>query len=771
MKLNRLFVIVVLFFITAAGNVLLSATLEGTVLDPSGKVVPGVSVNLIRALVVIGECRTNASGVYKFENLQAGNYQISANTRGLSSQSIAVNVSGESTKQDINLKLSAVESQVVVSASMSAALVPEIGSSVSLVSGQEISDRGAQNAFEILRGIPGLEVSQTGRKGGVTGVYIRGGESKYNLIMVDGIAMNEFGGNFDMASLPADGIERVELIRGPQSALYGSNAVTGVINIVTHHGEGPPRFTALAEGGSYSTRRFATGGSGLTGGLSWAYNLSRLDSEGVVQNDKYRNQSALLNLGYKQGNHRQFDFSFVGNANSNGAPGPYGSDPNDFVPNQDPLDPNSPGVTDRVSRGKQNLFGYKLGYVEQLASRLRQVTTVSFATNDLYYHSYYWGFTSDSTSENLRGTFNTRSEIQISNNDTLTAGFEFNKEQIKNTYISDAYAPFTLSRASFAYFAENRWSPTSRLFLVSGVRIDNLRTGVLPTNEYSRPFIPKNSIVQVNPKISASYLAYEGDSADGYNGARIHGSFGTGIRPPDGFELAFTDNPALKPEKNISFDAGVEQRLFSSRFVLDTTYFFNRFDDQIVTSGSINNDNNPELHMNYMSENIKNARAQGLEITFKLQPLSSLELGGGYTFDKTEILALDGSSSTIDFFTVGQQLLRRPRHAGSYNITWRYKRLTLNTNASIRGAVLDVDPSNGLYACSMTDEDGNPLKCIFENKGYTRVDAGFSYRLPRGVELYGRVYNLLNKKYEETFGYPALGANFMAGMKFAFPAE
>ena len=125
---------------------------------------------------------------------------------------------------------------------------PQIGSSVSLISKQEIEDRGAQNALEVIRGIPGIEVSQAGRRGGVTGVYIRGGESKYNAVMVDGIPLNEFGGSFDMASLPADGIERVEITRGPQSALYGSNAVTGVINIISRRGEGRAKFHGTGRG-------------------------------------------------------------------------------------------------------------------------------------------------------------------------------------------------------------------------------------------------------------------------------------------------------------------------------------------------------------------------------------------------------------------------------------------------------------------------------------------------------------------------------------------
>ena len=180
------------------------------------------------------------------------------------------------------------------------------------------------------------------------------------------------------------------------------------------------------------------------------------------------------------------DFHFFGNANDAGAPGPYGSDPNSLFT----------GI-DTESRGKQNLFGYQFGYNEQISGRVRQVTVASLATNDTFYHSV-WG---DSDTSNLRGIFNTRSEITVSNTDTLAAGFEFNREQTRQTYISDSQAnPFLLPRTSLAYFVENRWSPSNRLFLITGVRLDNLRTHSLPPDAWgSRPFIPATSLVKVNP--------------------------------------------------------------------------------------------------------------------------------------------------------------------------------------------------------------------------------------------------------------------------------
>jgi outer membrane cobalamin receptor len=725
----------------ALPSALAAGTLAGIVTDPDGKAVPDARVSLLRSLVVVGERQTDAEGAYRFEGLDDGSYRLTAEAPGLAAAPVEAAVAGDATEtRNLRLRLSAMTTQVVVSSSLGGALLPQVGSSVSLVTDRDLEDRAAQNAYESLRGIPGVEVNQTGRRGGVTGVFIRGGESKYNSVMVDGVPMNDFGGGMDMASLPADGIERVESTRGPQSARYGANAVTGGINIVRRRGEGAPEFPARAAGGSYSTRRFATGGSGLAGGFSWAYNLSRLDSDGVVANDHYRNQSAFLNLGYRQGGRRQLEFSFFGNANDAGAPGAYGSDPGGTNPDH---------AVDTVSRGKQNLFGYRLGYTEQLSSRVRQVTSASLTTNDLYYIST-WG---DYGAENLRGLFNTRTEILLGDTASLAAGFEFNREQTKHSYITDAqFAPFLLPRTSLAYFAEGRWSPTARLHLIGGLRIDHLRTSRIPSDGWTRPAIPASTVVQANPRVSAAYLAREEGGGGAFGSTRVHGSFGTGIRPPDGFELAFTDNPELQPERNISFDAGVEQALFDSRAIVDVTYFLNRFRDQIVTlGGSLAN------LSEYTSDNLKNSRAQGLEFTLRLRPVHSLELTGAYTFLDTDVLALDGSSEANAPYTVGQPLLRRPRHSGSYGVTWNYRRLTLNTTAYIRGETLDVEPAFG--------------QPFFANPGYVRADAGFAYRLFGGVEVYGRLNNLLNRKYEENLGYPALRLNFMAGMKFRIPSE
>ena len=731
-----------IFFVVCGAR---AATLQGTVFDPTGRVVPGARVTILQPLAPLDERQTDAKGAYKFEGLRSGSYRLVASAPGLSTSTLDVEVGEIQTRTvDLHLELSAVEQHVVVSASLGGALVPQIGSSVTVVSQQEIDDRGAQSALEVLRGVPGVEVNQSGRRGGVTGVFIRGGDSNYNLVMLDGIQLNQFGGGFDFASLPADGVDHVEVTRGPESALYGSNAVTGVINIVTRQGEGPPRFSVQAEGGSFTTRRFSTGGSGLTRGLNWGFDVSRLDSGGLVANDQYRSQSAFLSLGYHRSPRRRVDFHFFGNANDAGAPGPYGSDPDGLFA----------GI-DLISRDKQNMFGWEGRYSEQFTSRFRQVTTGSVSTNDSYFRSPY----GDSYSNNLRGVLNTRSEVAVSNKDFFVAGFEYNREQIKNTYIAGSNgSPLLLPRTSLAYFVENRWSPSSRLYVIAGFRADDLRTHALPPDAYgSRPLLPATSLTKLNPRVSAAYMLHK--SVGGWlDGTRLHGSFGTGIRAADGFELAFTNNPHLKPERSISFDSGLEQRFFAGKAVLDVTYFNNHFEDQIVTlGGSLTN------LSTFVSDNLGNSRAQGMEVVFQIHPIRSLQMSAEYTLDSTAILALTGSTQVTAPFHVGQELFRRPRNSGAYNLTWRHGRLMLNTNAYIRGPVLDIEPNLGAYACVLG------MQCLFTNPHYIRADGGFSYRLPRGVEIYGRLDNFLNRKYEEVFGYPSLPFNFLAGVRLSFP--
>ena len=723
-----------------------AATLDGKVNDPAGQPVARAEVTLIPSLGFTRKRQTDEQGGFRFENLRKGRYTLLANIPSFATARAEVSLDTTESKQvELQLVLSAVREEVVVSASHIETTSLQSGSALTLISRNEIEERGALAVQDVLHAVPGVAANQTGRRGGVTGVFIRGGESDFNLVLIDGIPMNQFGGAFDYGALPSDPVERVEVIRGPQSALYGSNAVGGVVNVLTRRPQAPTRFTGRAEGGSFTTRRLATGASGLWDRLGWAYDLSRLDTGGLVENDNYRNQNASLDLSYHSGTTRRMNFHFVGNAYHLGRPGAYGSDPNGTFPGPD-----------TTSRDKNNFFGYRVGYEEEFSHRFRQVANASFADNDFFFVSGFGDF----FLKNFRAVVNTHSEWALASSDFLVFGFEYSREQTRSTFIADtSLVPFLLPRASYAPFIENRWIFRNRLFFNAGARIDHFRTRSLPERSAGFPAIAESILTQVNPRLSSAYLLRKGAPASGFGGTRLHASFGTGIRLADSFELTFTDNAQLKPERTASFDVGVEQRLAKDRLMLDATYFFNRFDDLIVSSGSF-----PHLS-SFQTDNIANSRAQGLEVSFHLRPSGTLRVQGNYTFLDSEILDLERADFAPFPFAAGQPLLRRPRHSGSTLITWRRGRWMLTTGSYLRGSVLDVEPNLGTFACVLG------LECLFANQGYVRLDGGFSYALPGGMEIYGRLHNFLNQKYEESFGFPALPLNFLAGVKFTFSKE
>ena len=323
--------------------------IRGTIYDPRGGVVAHARVDLLQSMIAVAHTETDARGKYSFSQLSAGTYLVAANAPGLTSTSSPFELSnGKEVTLDLHLALSAVQEQVVVSSSLGGVLEPQIGSSVTVVNKQQIQNEGVETLADALRNVPGVDINRTGQLGAVTSAFVRGGDSNYNLVMIDGIPMNDFGGGFDLAPLPTSGVERVEITRGPESALYGENAIGSVINVVSETGEGSPHFSLTGEGGSYDTYNLATGGAGLNHGIDWAYDLSRLSTQGPVMDDSYRNQTSFVTLGYSQNPRRQLVLHFFGDAGREENPGPWGSDPDDLYP----------GIAASVLLQKQDLFGY-----------------------------------------------------------------------------------------------------------------------------------------------------------------------------------------------------------------------------------------------------------------------------------------------------------------------------------------------------------------------------------------------------------------------------
>jgi outer membrane receptor protein involved in Fe transport len=266
-----------------------------------------------------------------------------------------------------------------------------------------------------------------------------------------------------------------------------------------------------------------------------------------------------------------------------------------------------------------------------------------------------------------------------------------------------------------------------------------------------RPALPADRVFSVNPRIAASYFARTSAESAG-NWTRLHGSAGTGIRPPDALEMAFTDNAGLRPERNRSVDAGVEQSVLGGRLVIDATAFVNRYEDLIVAVGGPIKD-----YSRFWTDNISNARARGVESSATLRTRLGLEVRASYTWLDTAILAVDRSPRVAPPpFNVGDPLVRRPRHQASVDIVWTRGSLTAHAQMGGRSRMLDVEPSWGaLYGG------------LFSTPGFAVANAGAQWTVAPGVALVARIDNLLNRHYEAVLGYPAPRRSFSVGVRVA----
>jgi outer membrane receptor protein involved in Fe transport len=537
---------------------------------------------------------------------------------------------------------------VVVSAGFVPLTRSATGAALTVLDETELRTRQLESTVDALRSVPGFTTSRSGGRGAVTSIFPRGGESDFTLVLVDGIRLNDMGGSYDAAHLPLFDLDRIEVVRGPQSAVYGSDAVGGVVQMVTRRG-GPLRATGQYEAGSFGTWRGSGAVSGTTGRLRWGGGAERLSSDGftgvapgtgeIVSNDDYQRTDATASLGYQAARFDLTGLVRLGH-DERGVPGPYGSDPNDTYA----------GV-DRVSRGDNDTIAAGASGTWRLQPALQVRGAFSFADRDSTFLSVYTPDTPTSSGNRMRSG---RGQVDGAVAGlSWSAGGEYMRERARSTFISgldDQEIP--VDRTQFGAFGEGRFE-RGPFSLQGGVRFEQVVRAALEGNRSvfsPRPPFPEDTISVVNPRVSVSWRAMGSDAS----WLRVHGNAGTGMRAPGAFEIAFTDNPGLEPERTASLDAGVETGWLGGRLVVDALYFRNDYDDLIVTVGRIAGTTS------YLSDNISNARAQGVETTVSVRPLAALSIRGGYLFLDTEILANDGRSDAPTPFAVGDALLRRP---------------------------------------------------------------------------------------------------------------
>jgi outer membrane cobalamin receptor len=725
-----------------------ASPITGRVVDESGRPVPGVKVFASAGAASAASAETDNDGRFTLQPLGDGRVTVHVAHDGFRAE--AVTVDSTASPRDLGtltLRVSAISDSIVVSANQVEVPLSEATASVTVIDGGDLESRQLHSVADALRSVPGMTVVSTGGLGATTGVFPRGGESNYSLVVIDGVPANAFGGDFDFGHLPTANVERIEIVRGPQSALFGSNAIGSVVRIVSHRG-GAPSGLFQAEGGRYGTSRVAASSSGSVGALEWGGSFDQLLSDGmngestatgdIVDNDDYTRRSIAASLGWRHGGS-----SLRGDVrharDERGFPGPFGSNPAGIYS----------GI-DLVSRGDNSRTQAGASWSSPLSARVRLQAQAGYNELESDFVSPY----GTSQAYSRRWTGRIQSDFTAGRGLDVSGGLELQRERTGSTYITGATAQeIPVVRGIEGYFVEGRWSARERLFVTTGLRVENIRRNRIEesTPSSARPVLPADTIVSANPRFAAAWLA----RSSGADYTRVRGGVGTGIRPPDGFELAFTDNPGLKPERSVSGEAGLDQAFADGHVLVEATAFANHYDDLIITVGSFSGSSR------YQTDNISNARARGFELALtgrgRLARLHGAHVSAriGYTRLSTEILAVDNGSGAPLPFTAGQDLLRRPHHQFFADAALASDRFGVFLRAGGRSKTLDVEPSYGTFGG------------LFDAPGYQVWSAGASWRIVRPLEVYGRVENLFDRAYEEAFGFPALGRRATAGVRIA----
>ncbi|HAK56517.1 MAG: TonB-dependent receptor [Vicinamibacterales bacterium] len=725
----------------------LAADLNGTVVDPDGRPVPNARVLLSRAGAVSATTTTDAQGRFGMV-LAAGRYEVRASVPGFRSDVVPLDVGADDLLRiTIALRVSAIEESVVVSASPVDRPLSRTPDSVTVIDADELRAHQVETVSDALRLVPGLTVTQSGGRGGVTSLFPRGGESNFTLVLIDGVRANAFGGGFDFAHLPIADIDRIEIVRGPQSALYGSDAIGSVVQIVTRRG-GPTRTAGLVEGGGFGTTRAAGSVAGSHNGWSWGAAGERLDTDGFtgeapdtgepVTNDDYRRTDGSFNLGWEGGRDVAIRGTGRLSAFERGFPGPFGSDPLANV-----------SAIDTVSRGENDIRLFSVDAEFPWSQRVTQDIQIAWSGLDGTFTSPF----GTSESESRRVTVRGQADAALLPRMGLSIGGELLRESAESTFITGPSADrVPVERSALGVFGELRYDAGDRLYLTAGARVERIHRDALAPdpNAFSpRPRFDASTVVSTNPKLTVAYFLQPPGRRE-RRWTRVHGSVGTGIRPPDAFEIAFTDNPSLEPERNRSFDIGVEQTFAGGAFIVDATGFYNRYDDLIITVGRSFQDASQ-----FRTDNISNARARGLELVASTRTSWGLAATLTYTWLDTDVLAVDQSDAAPPPFDVGEPLIRRPRHQGAVDLVYRRGPVTAFGQVLARGQNLDVEPSFGAFGG------------LYTNPGYGVVNLGGTIAVRRELEVFARITNLLDRAYEATFGFPALGRSAIVGVRVA----
>lgn len=609
--------------------------------------------------------------------------------------------------------------EVVVTATRDEVPIEQVGSSITVVTAKEIEQQQKRTVADALRMVPGLDVVRSGATGGSTSIFMRGADARHTLVLINGVEVNDpstTGGEYNFAHLSVDNIERIEILRGPQSTLYGSQAMGGVINIITKHGEGKPTGFVSAEGGSFYTARESAGISGGSDLLQYALAASRLDTGGIssagarygnTENDGYQNSAVAGRLGITPTKNSEIDLSLRYTRSKTAADNGGGvgkDDPNRFI-KTDELQFRTQGWLSLFNNLWEQKLGVSLNDLTRSDDNDRDA-----AHPNAFQRSEYHGQTVK---------LDWQHTIQLHKTNTLIVGAETKEENAKSYFFSQSTNNVwkeNFARTTGIYIQDqvNLWDAW---FSTLGVRVDD-------HSQFG---------TEATYRFTSAYLVNQ-------TGTKFKGSYGTGFKAPSLFQLydPANGNSGLMPEKSAGWDLGVEQSLFEKQLIIGATYFHNDF-DQLIDWQLVD----PILFTGKYS-NILQAETEGFELTISYKPSKQIAMNAAYTYTESK------DKST------GMQLLRRPKNKVTFDANYNFQN---KVNASI----------GVIYVGTRADDDYSTYPATrTKMKDYVLVNLAASYDVTKNLQVFGRIDNLFNRQYEEAIGFGATGIGAYGGVKVSF---
>jgi vitamin B12 transporter len=609
-------------------------------------------------------------------------------------------------------------SDVVVTATKTGSNLLELANSITIIDSLEIANRNKINVFNLLQTEYGLSSTQFGPAGGLSTINIRGANAGQTLILIDGIEMNltsESSNPYDFANLPVDGVERIEVLRGPQSTLYGSDAMAGVVNIITKKGSGKPTLILSGEGGPYNSFKGALGFTGNYKNLNYNLSLGRTQSNGFsaagekygnTENDGYNGNNYYSRIGYDFNSESGINF-FLKYSKAETDLDQGGGEFKD-----DPTYKYNLEETGIRTEGFINLFDglWELKLGGSYIRNVRKYNYDSTLLNPSSSNSFYDG---------RKYKLDWQNNFNLPANNIITFGLETEIEQAATIFYSlSAFGPYEslLPKSEVTttgVYLQDQVNFATSFFVTGGVRYDH-------HNKFGGAF---------TYRIAPAYILWQ-------SGTKFKATVGTSFKAPSIFYLfdPFFGNENLNPEKSFGWDVGIEQFFLTDRVSIGLTYFNNDYKDLIG------------LDENFKSFNIDKVRTDGVEFFFSTNFAKNLYLKAVYTYTN----AKNKSENSTDF---NEALLRRPKTKIAYLLNYSFNEKT-NVNLEI------------IYMSERDDKDFSsfPAKKV-KLDGYTLVNVAAHYDMFSFLRFYTRVENLFDVQYEEVFGFGTPGLSVYGGLK------